>query len=116
MTIHEKLDAKFRRLAQDAYSDGNYARGDFFNEAAGALSYADDVLGVREPTLGDVKREVARVFGEWAYVHHNDYWCEVVPRIRGNRGMLSASSAVKAPTIAAAYAALRALPDWKGEG
>ena len=69
----------------------------------------DDILGKAEPCLDDVREEARRVFGEHVS-------CDTVYEARntcivnsGNgRGMWQHQ--INAPTIASAYAALRALP------
>lgn len=74
--------------------------------------FLDDILGKPEPTLEDVLEEARRVFGDDAdvinddetgalYVYENATWAE-----RDTNEVK-----VSAPTVAAAYAALRTLPD-----
>jgi hypothetical protein len=81
----------------------------------------NDVLGVREPTIEDVQREAARVYGR-AETNLDSMFGEEFTMPAQVRVFASArdryideSPALVAPTIAAAYAALRTLPDYEGE-
>ena len=71
------------------------------------IGLANNVLGVCKPTLGDLSVEVQRVYGPDAVAHIYD---------DGMVGLAMSSWPLKVmfycPTIAAAYAALRTLPDF----
>lgn len=118
MTIHDKLIDRLYDYLQICWECSNGALGD----AAQAINEGrfDDLLGVREPTIDDVNREAVRVFGPSAYACDDAIDCGgfvLVWRDRGAPGMSGAgkSPSITAPTVAAAYAFLRALPDWKVE-
>lgn len=65
----------------------------------------DNVLGKSDPSIEDVREEAKRVFGDIARVDSDDRVYVVLPL----------AIPVVAPTIASAYAALRALPSKEGE-
>lgn len=93
------LDAQYQtgaRLALELLAD-EIERGDFFG----------DILGGEVPTLDDVREEAVRVLGERASVGVTERGMVVISRYDHD----SQRVYVSAPTIAAAYAALRALPD-----
>ncbi len=124
-TTREKIAERLRELADDIADDAvdahlgsvNYERdlrlGVYAVECAAyriASGILDDILGIPEPTIEDVTREAVRVFGSRVGVQ------------KGSRGMFVAATlskafegkfVVRAPTVAAAYAALRALPDYE---
>lgn len=131
MTLHDKLAARLHKYSKMAWcydvGEGDYAFDDemsvedVLNTVANEIKRGDfdDVLGAREPTIDDVKREAARVFGEakeyggaLVYYLDNGVHVGVGSKVRGQHVEVYP---VIAPTIAAAYAALRALPDWKEE-
>lgn len=74
----------------------------------------DDVLGVPEPTFDDGRREAVRVYGKDAEfgLTGEHYIVLANPREHGPNAR-SRYVPVVAPTIAAAYQALKALPDYK---
>lgn len=101
MTIHDKLAARLEATDGDTVDAAYHVRRGCY----------DDALGVREPTLEDVKREAMRVYGR-------DAVCDVTGgslRIYESSSMAHMGvDVMRLPTVAAAYAALRSLPDWKG--
>lgn len=118
MSIHKKLASRLHKYAQMRWfydvEDGDDAHDDMciedvLNTIADEIMRGDldDVLGVREPTIEDVQREAARVFGN---AHCLAGWHAGLFGVHSHRG-----HEVIAPTIAAAYAALRTMPDYEGE-
>lgn len=128
MTVHDKLSARLRSTPA-CLRDGNSASSatvygpwqDAADMLADAIEHGDfdDILGVREPTLEDVKREAVRVYGvakEYGgaivYYLDNGVHVGVGSEVCGQHVEVYP---VIAPTIAAAYQALRALPDYEEE-
>lgn len=131
MSIQSKLAARLRgvwahdpacrpgnRVADwdqsDSYPYGHtVCSGCDMDEVAGMVEAGDfdDILGVPEPTLEDVKREAVRVFGEAVSVE-SDQRVAVGMHHPARDGSVWYDH-VRAPTIAAAYAALRPLPDYE---
>lgn len=110
MTTHFKI---YERL--NAYSwDANKAQETPCSDTLDALKREfiggewNDILGVENPTFEDVERESVRVFGR------GDSPSTVTVYGSGSVGVSAPGSlarhAVLAPSLAAAYAALRALP------
>lgn len=125
MNIHDKLAARIHAFADTLrakpFAEEKLA-ATYVSDVARAFAEGDfdDILGVREPTIDDVRREATRVSGrEDAIV--KDWGYSVVVRIIDSSDSgkapdsVSVPLCVEAPTIASAYAALRALPDWKGD-
>lgn len=102
-------------------TDEELAELEHLERAATPGPWSAEVFGTLFASVCGSRRQVASFCGDAAmhddapYVSHGDYWCEVVPRLRDDKSRLSASSAVKTPTIAATYAALRALPNREGK-
>jgi hypothetical protein len=99
MSIHQKLAERLASTGDNWGFTASFSihRGDF-----------DDILGVQEPTLEDVQREARRALGKGS-VEVTSGGAETSVYFRRPGG--STVSVVWAPTIAATYAALRALPD-----
>lgn len=107
MSVHEKLADGLRKLLSSLDSEvvsfGDVRTERFFDALPVIL---DDVLGVCDPKIGDVRREARRVFGDQTCTFAAP---EFVSAYVGDK----AHEAMTVPTIAAAYAALRTLPDHK---
>lgn len=118
-TIQKQIAERICALVSEAVP--GRADGDF---AAGARQMAreittqfvsgkwDDILGKPEPTINDVREEARRVFGAPAYTVGGPRYVTVHSE---NEKSLKMVEEILAPTIASAYAALRALPS-KVEG
>lgn len=117
MTIHDKLAARLHNMAERARAQGRSYAGAYaarwLHDAADSIEAGDldDILGVREPTIEDVRREARRVSFPNALPPFmgciNDPSCVVMRCPKGS------SHTYVFPTIAAAYAALRTMPDYK---
>lgn len=113
MSIHEKLAARLRELAERLHETHCHeSKLAVFRACESLAEYVesgdfDDVLGVREPTIEDVKLEAARVFGAgfdpYRTTVFSDGWV-LLP--------LPYREEVRVPSISAAYAALRTLEDF----
>lgn len=116
MTIHDKLAARIRAemLRVGKWKDSPHLIGLLHRIERGDF---DDILGVREPTLEDVHKEAVRVYGALSLcrIDGDDSDGIAVRVFRRHDATKNHSAALLAPTTAAAYAALRTLPDWKGE-
>ena len=115
MTIHEKLAARLRDLSERLHETHCHEpKLSVFRACESLAEYVesgnfDDILGVREPTIEDVKREAVRVYGKHAAVRAWEDGLSI------QVGTVVLNEPLYAPTIAAVYAALRALPDYEGE-
>ena len=122
MSIHEKLAASIKDLtaahAAEIMGVGDECCGPnpCIDCIIGAIKCGlfSDILGVREPTIEDVRREAVRVFGnQWTADDHNfgdppesvTIWKDSVD-YDGNPPLI-------APTVAAAYASLLSMPDYE---
>jgi len=118
MTIHKKLAARLRSTPA-CLRDGNSASSPTVygpwqvvaDVLADAIEHGDfdDILGVRKPSIEDVKREAVRVFGKHTAVRAWEDGLSI------QVGTVVLNEPLYAPTIAAVYAALRAMKDYEGE-
>lgn len=118
MTIHDRLAARLRSTPA-CLRDGNSASSttayslwqDLADVLADAIEHGDfdDILGVRKPSIEDVKREAVRVFDKHTAVRVWEDGLSI------QVGTVVLNEPLYAPTVAAAYQALRALPDYEGE-
>lgn len=118
MSIHEKLAARLREYASERGE-----RAPFPGEVVALKGWADaieagdfdGVLGVRKPTIEHTSEQARRAYGERARIDldkADGHVLVCVPYVlRGHHGI---RTVFHAPTIAAAYAALRTLPDYEG--
>lgn len=116
MSIHEKLAASIKDLTAAhaaelmGVGDGCCGPNPCIDCIIGAIKCGlfSDILGVREPTIEDVRREAVRVFGAgfdpYRTTVFSDGWV-LLP--------LPYREEVRVPSISAAYAALRTLPDYE---
>lgn len=126
MSVHEKLAARLReewghiysckpgdRVADWDQSDsGPYDQQSCLGCDMDAVASMfetgdfDDILGVREPTIEDVQRLALHVYGKHAAVRVGEDGLSI------QVGTVVLNEPLYAPTIAAAYAALRTLEDF----
>lgn len=123
MSVHEKLAARSVKIRDGLMSGmgfGLYEAGACaaINRIVGAIEAGDldDILGVREPTIEHTSEQARRAYGERARIDldkADGHVLVCVPYVlRGHHGI---RTVFHAPTIAAAYAALRTLPDYEAE-
>jgi hypothetical protein len=121
MSIHERIAERIRVTANERKDCGVFEdiyAGTWLDDVARAFLEGDfdDILGVTEPTIEDVKREAVRVFGpnatvegpsvpgDFAFANHkylsenDDAWPDVAAR-----------------SVAAIYAALRTIQDYEAK-
>lgn len=128
MTLRDKIAERLRATPACLRTGGDPSSREVYGpwqDAADALADAfergdfDDLLGVGEPTLEDVKREAVRAIGAAVHVERwrtSDHESRVIVRVwRSERDrQCNEMPMLDAPSASSAYAALRALPS-KGE-
>lgn len=131
MSIHEKLAARLREMG------GEVARGIVSPNPWNMIAYEDDkrlveiavehvakliergdlnnILGVREPTIEDVQREAKKKTKRPLFIGFSEAWSDSFFIQEMSDENFVVTTLVHTTTIAAAYAALRELPDYEGE-
>ena len=118
MTVHEKLAARLRELAERLHETHCHEpKLAVFRSCESLAEYVeagdlDDILGAREPTIKAVDAESRRVFGRKASAEHNKAYDVVEVRITRGAWIDVRRTYVSIPE---AFGALRALPDYEGE-
>ena len=75
----------------------------------------DDILGVREPTIEDVQREAKKKTKRPLFIGFSEAWSDSFFIQEMSDENFVVTTLVHTTTIAAAYAALRTMPDYEGE-
>lgn len=110
MSIHEKLDERLENYHEKCYECGSYA----LTRVTGALysGLLDDILGVRNPTIDDVRTETYRVYRDGYRADLGASKVHVVLKKTTFKPGTSQGDFLF-PSVAAAYGALRAMPDYE---